>query len=215
MGLPGIAHPEKRTMAKLILSLDGKVLREIPLDQPRMTIGRKAHNPIHIDNLAISGEHACIVQNGQSYSLEDLGSTNGTLVNGQPFKKGLLREGDLIELGKYRLKFFGDQMGASVGMATGINTTLNGVKTQAVLQILSGSQAGKLLELTKDLSTLGKPGIQVATIARRPEGYFVAQIEGAQAALLNTQPLAAQAQRLEDHDILELAGVKMEFYFKA
>lgn len=196
-------------MAKLILSLDGKILREIPLDQPRMTIGRKAHNAIHIDNLAISGEHACIVQDERGYSLEDLGSTNGTLVNGRPFKKGLLQEGDLIELGKYRLKFFSDK--------AVMTTTLNGSRPQtvALLQILSGSQAGKQLELTKDLSTLGKPGLQVATITRRPQGYFVTQIEGKQAALLNTQPLTAQAQLLEEHDILELAGVKMEFYFKS
>ena len=69
-------------MAKLILSLDGQVLREVPLDKERVTIGRKPHNDIPIENLAVSGEHACIVTILNDSFLEDLGSTNGTLVNG-------------------------------------------------------------------------------------------------------------------------------------
>ncbi|HNI20831.1 MAG TPA: FHA domain-containing protein, partial [Nitrospira sp.] len=71
-------------MAKLILSMDGLVLKEIPLNKERMTIGRKPHNDIQIDNLAISGEHSVIVTILNDSFLEDLNSTNGTYVNGQP-----------------------------------------------------------------------------------------------------------------------------------
>ena len=95
-------------MAKLILSMDGLVLKEIPLTKERTTIGRKPHNDIQIDNLAVSGEHAVIVTILNDCFLEDLGSTNGTLVNGNPVKKHFLQNNDVVELGKYRLKFVGE-----------------------------------------------------------------------------------------------------------
>jgi len=94
-------------MAKLILSLDGLVLNEFSLTKERTTIGRKPHNDIQIDNLAVSGEHAVVVTIGNDCFLEDVGSTNGTLVNGAPVKKHLLRNDDVIELGKYKLTFAG------------------------------------------------------------------------------------------------------------
>jgi predicted component of type VI protein secretion system len=95
----------KKAMAKLILSMDGLVLKEIPLRKERMSIGRKAHNDIQIDNMAISGEHAAVVTILNDSFLEDLNSTNGTLVNGQPVKKHFLKDGDVIELGKYKMKY--------------------------------------------------------------------------------------------------------------
>ena len=95
-------------MAKLILSMDGLVLKEFTLSKERTTIGRKAHNDIQIDNLAVSGEHAVVVTILSDSFLEDLGSTNGTLVNGQPVKKHFLQNNDVIELGKYKLKFVAD-----------------------------------------------------------------------------------------------------------
>ncbi len=85
----------------------------------------------------------------------------------------------------------------------------------AVVQILTGPNAGKELELVKSLTTLGKPGLQVAVLARRPHGFFITHVEGATFPLLNGQPLSEQPQQLKDHDLIELAGVKMEFYFKA
>lgn len=85
----------------------------------------------------------------------------------------------------------------------------------AVVQILTGPNAGKELELVKNLTTLGKPGLQVAVLARRPHGFFITHVEGASYPLLNGQPLSEQPHQLNDHDLIELAGVKMEFYFKA
>ena len=95
-------------MAKLILSMDGLVLKEINLSKERTTIGRKPHNDIQIDNLAVSGEHGVIVTILNDSFLEDLGSTNGTLVNGQPIKKHFLQPNDVIELGKYKLKYINE-----------------------------------------------------------------------------------------------------------
>jgi hypothetical protein len=84
----------------------------------------------------------------------------------------------------------------------------------AMLQLLSGPNAGKELELTKPLTTLGKPGVQVAVITRRPQGYFITHVEGANFPVVNGKPLDAQAHSLNDHDVIELAGVKMEFFLK-
>ncbi len=84
----------------------------------------------------------------------------------------------------------------------------------AAIQILTGSSAGKELELTKNLTTLGKPGVQVAVITRRPHGYFITHVEGASYPVINGKTLDAQAHQLNDHDVIELAGVKMEFFLK-
>ena len=68
--------------------------------------------------------------------------------------------------------------------------------------------------MTKSLTTLGKPGVQVAVIARRPHGYFITHVEGAQYPLVNGQAIEAQARALADHDVIEIAGIKMEFFLK-
>src|SRR5512147_607182 len=95
-------------MAKLILSMDGLVLKEIPLTKERTTLGRKPHNDIQIDNLAVSGEHAAIITILNDSFIEDLGSTNGTMVNGKPIKKHFLQNNDVVEIGKHKLKYFND-----------------------------------------------------------------------------------------------------------
>lgn len=257
-------------MAKLILSMDGLVLKEINLTKERTTIGRKPHNDIQIDNLAVSGEHAVIVTILQDSFLEDLGSTNGTVVNGQSIKKHFLQSNDIIELGKYKLKYVSEAQpgqakaadfektmvlrpGAVKPSATGTpaaapaapapaapaakaakafsDTATNpglastgplatprpaagGAQKAAALQLLSGPNAGKELELTKPLTTLGKPGVQVAVITRRPQGFFITHVEGGSFPVVNGKPLDAQAHALNDHDVIELVGVKMEFFYK-
>lgn len=213
-------------MAKLILSMDGLVLKEIQLEKERLTIGRKPHNDIQIDNLAISGDHAVIVTILNDSFLEDLNSTNGTLVNGQTIKKHFLRPNDVIELGKYKLKYMNElAASASVPLETSAAPSLSPAKVSvaavketsvppAAIQVLNGGNAGKTLDLVKTLTTLGKPGVQVAVIARRSNGYFVTHVEGTNFPVLNGVTLDAQAQPLKDHDVLEIAGIKMEFFLK-
>ncbi len=244
-------------MAKLIMSLDSAVIREVPLDKERFTIGRKAHNDIQIDNLAVSGEHALIVTILNDSFLEDLGSTNGTLVNGNPVKKHILQTNDVVEIGKYKLKFVSEAPTGAASVAdfektmvlrapigkmpgpggggfgdTQVSPSATQTTTQsqppppqraaapklaerlAAVQILTGPSAGKELELVKNLTTLGKPGVQVAVITRRPHGYFITHVEGAKFPVINGKALDAQAHQLNDHDVIELAGVKMEFFFK-
>jgi len=285
-------------MAKLILSMDGQVLKEIPLSKERITIGRKAQNDVQIDNLAVSGEHAVIVSIMDDAFLEDLGSTNGTMVNGKSVKKHFLQDNDVVELGKYKLKYVvekkaqpkaapaapaaadfektmvlrpgamkaaveqakamaaaGGQPAAAQAMraaavqqvaqsaaATGVadkdaktapasasaavapahatqqlpaQATASAPKqVTGMIRLLSGANAGKELELAKPLTTLGKPGVQVAVFTRRPHGYFITHVEGAQQPAVNGQSIGNAPHALKDHDVIELAGVKMEFFFK-
>jgi len=216
--------------AKLILSMDGLVLKEIALDKERMTIGRKPQNDIQIDNLAISGEHAAVVTILNDSFLEDINSTNGTLVNGQPIKKHFLQHGDVIELGKYKLKYLNEKPlyaetdyqktaldAPAAAKPAPLSASDVGVSPQdmkAVLLIRSGSNTGKQLELLKPMTTLGKPGVQVAVIARKPQGFFLTHVEGAKFPLVNGVAIDAQARLLNEHDVLELAGVRMEFLRK-
>ena len=233
-------------MAKLILSMDGLVLKEIPLDKERLTIGRKPQNDIQIDNLAISGEHAVIVTILADSFLEDLNSTNGTQVNGQAIKRHFLRNNDIVELGKYKLKYLVENGPSASGTdpepaikvkaaiptkaaelqlevdpdarkpaatATAAASRSEGLPVAAI-QLLSGPNAGKQLDLQKTLTTLGKPGVQVAVIAKRPHGYFITHVEGDQFPTLNGRPIDAQARALNDHDVIEIAGTKMEFFHK-
>ncbi len=255
-------------MAKLILSMDGLVLKEITLREERTTIGRRPSNDIVIDNLAISGEHAVIVTILNDSFLEDLGSTNGTLVNGAPVKKHFLQNNDLIELGKYKLKYIIDahkpgaaadfertmvlrpgqvprterapaaveaassaafvaspapqpamaspaspQPGPAI-VAPPVAPSFASASNQAAIQILNGPNSGRELLLTKALTTLGRPGVQVAVITRRPQGYFITHVEGVSFPSVNGTVLGAEAHPLNDHDVLELSGTKMEFFFK-
>lgn len=204
--------------AKLILSMDGAVLQEHVLDKERTTIGRKPHNDIVIDNLAVSGEHAAIVTILNDSFLEDLDSTNGVTVNGISIKKHFLQPNDLIEIGKYKLKYINEQQGEQRAEPEDFERTMvirppaskpqtettaheatgkyiaptspsaapptaspapaqpapqAGTAVAAALQILTGPNAGRELDLVKNLTTLGKPGVQVAVLTRRPHGYFI------------------------------------------
>lgn len=231
-------------MAKIILSLEGSVIREVPLDKDRITIGRKPTNDIQIENLAVSGEHACIVTILNDSFLEDLGSTNGTLVNGNKVAKHILQSNDVIEIGKYKMKYVVEAVAAAAAQAPAEDfektmvmrappkvakpaaapapaaaaprpaTAPAEAQPMAALQILTGAAAGREIELTKNLTTLGKPGVQVAVITRRPQGYFITHVEGASFPVVNGKALDAQARPLKDHDVIELTGVKMEFFVK-
>ena len=100
--------------------------------------------------------------------------------------------------------------------ATGIDPSLvPNALPLAKLQVLSGAFAGRELELTKALTTLGRPGVQVAAITRRAEGYYIVHVESGKEGdypLVNGQPIGAQARKLSDNDVVQLAGVKMGFF---
>ncbi len=224
----------------LVLTLNQSVLGEFSLEKERLLIGRKPENDIQVDNLAVSGQHAAIITILNDSFLEDLDSTNGTFVNGKLVKKHALKHGDVITIGKHELKYVNDDattddqdfektMIIRPGMASHAAAAAKAEETAppppaglgsqvaaedmplGQIQVLSGPGAGKELELKKALITLGRPGVQVAVITRRPQGYFITHVEGKH-PLVNGDSIGAQAHALKDHDVVELAGVKMEFF---
>jgi len=95
-------------MGKLVVSLDGVVIKEVQITKDKTTLGRRPYNDIVIDNLAVSGEHAVLQMVGADVFIEDLNSTNGTYINGKAVKKQLLSHNDTVEIGKYKIKFIVD-----------------------------------------------------------------------------------------------------------
>jgi pSer/pThr/pTyr-binding forkhead associated (FHA) protein len=247
-------------MAKLHFSLDGNSLGEFDLGKERTTIGRRPANDIHIDNLAVSGDHAVITTIGNDSFLEDLNSTNGTLVNKKPVKKHVLHHGDIIEFGKYQLKYVNKMQENRPVNSDGFENTVvvrpaklvvsapeikaepevevvvekssiapaiesvssvtpepiidssNNTQKLGYLRVLSGDNSGRELSLNKSMTTLGKPGVQVAVITKRPHGYFISHVEGEKQLLVNGRNAGEKAYELSDRDVIDLIGTQMEFY---
>ncbi|OHC72209.1 MAG: FHA domain-containing protein [Rhodoferax sp. RIFCSPLOWO2_12_FULL_60_11] len=222
-------------MPKMIVSIDGVVIKEVQLTKDRTTLGRRPYNDIVIDNLAVSGEHAAVQMTGGQVYLEDLNSTNGTYVNGKAVKKQLLQDGDSVEVGKYKIKFVSDVLGESYektmmvkagasGLApsaaptsltppatAGFAAQASAEPPSAAIKVLSGAAAGREVPLTKVVTTIGKPGVAVAAITRRQRGFVVHHVEGAGNPTLNGLPVGAEQVALKNGDLIELAGTQMQF----
>jgi len=206
-------------MPKMIVSIDGVVIKEVQLTKDRTTLGRRPYNDIVIDNLAVSGEHAVMQMSGMDVFLEDLNSTNGTYVNGKAIKKQQLQSGDTVEIGKYKIKFVHEganeshekTMVISAGTVIPPEPTVAMVVANAAIKVMSGTAAGREVPLVKVVTTIGKPGVAVAAITRRPHGFVVAMVEGVQKPTINGSPIGTDAVNLRHGDMLELAGTKMQF----
>ena len=244
-------------MARLILSLDGQVLAEYNMNKERYTMGRLPDNDVRVDNAAVSGHHALVINILNDSFLEDLNSTNGTYVNGKLIKKHALQHGDVITIGHHHLRFVDseveepeadefertmvigpgqvneERLREAVESRPAVSPAEKGKAAPAAaaapasapagaeparparLQVLSGQFAGRELELSKTLTTLGRPGVQVAAITRRAEGYSIVHVESARPddyPLVNGEPIGPQSKRLRHYDVITLAGVKMGFF---
>jgi hypothetical protein len=222
-------------MPKMIVSIDGVVIKEVQITKDRTTLGRRPYNDIVIDNLAVSGEHAVLQMLGGQVYLEDLNSTNGTYVNGKAAKKQLLQNGDTVEVGKYKIKFVTDTAGESFEKTMMVKAGAGGLAyaptsapppafphdaaassggvdvLPAAIKVLSGAAAGRKVPLTKVVTTIGKPGVAVAAITRRQHSFFVHHVEGAGNPALNGAPIGADPMALKNGDLIELAGTQMQF----
>ena len=223
-------------MGKLVVSLDGVVIKEVQITKDKTTLGRRPYNDIVIDNLAVSGEHAVLQMVGADVFIEDLNSTNGTYINGKAVKKQLLSHNDTVEIGKYKIKFlvedgtdyektmimkpgmrapassgFGSSHGAGPGVGASGFGTLGGSTAPASIRVLNGAAAGREVVLTKVVTTVGKPGVQVASITKRPGGYVLAHVEGTLQPSVNGSAIVGETVHLKNGDVVELAGTQMQF----
>jgi pSer/pThr/pTyr-binding forkhead associated (FHA) protein len=224
-------------MGKLVVSLDGVVIKEVQITKDKTTLGRRPYNDIVIDNLAVSGEHAVLQMVGADVFIEDLNSTNGTYINGKAIKKQLLTHNDTVEIGKYKIKYLVDESsdyektmimrpgGTPAGVASGAASSNFGalggapapaqaVAQPASIKVLNGAAAGREVVLTKVVTTVGKPGVQVASITKRPNGYAFAHVEGATKPSINGVPIVGDSVPLRNGDVIELAGTQMQFIYR-
>lgn len=200
-------------MGKIIIARDGVVEQEIALTKERMTIGRRSHNDIVLSHPAVSGEHAVITTILDDAFLEDLHSTNGTFVNGQRIGKHILQHGDTIKLAKYRIEYVADGTRPQLASAQSDATVPlpQAAAAAAKVEVLNGANAGKQLALTKPLTTLGRPAVQVVVISRGVDAYSIAQVEGDAPTQVNGMLLGKQPVRLKNGDIIDLSGIQMVF----
>ncbi len=227
-------------MAKIIVSWDGQLLHEVTLDKERITIGRRPHNDIVLDARSVSAAHAAIVTIGHNSYVEDLNSTNGILVNGEPVSKHYLQNHDIIRVANYDIRYFNPAArrvtgrGTNSGLgfpnsnfhvdsaiaaqrgetdiATSINHTTSPV---AILRIRTGPYAGKEMVVTKSETTIGDPGVQVAMITRRPQGFLITHVEGECFPVVNGVSIGAGATPLVPGSVVNLSGTEVEFLLRS
>jgi len=245
-------------MSHLVVTIDDKLIGEFPIDNEKVSIGRKPDNDVCLNNLAISGYHSQIITVLDSSFLEDLNSTNGTYVNARLVKKHALEDGDLIDIGNHRIRYVNstgqqkqdnnDDVLEKTIVLSPSDTSLREAKairreetvvepkekvesvveenpaapsvdapakeTIGKLQVLNGKNAGLVLDLKKSLTTFGSPKLSVAGVTKRATGFFLIHVQGTEGhpTILNGEPLKDKATCLEDHDIIEVAGIKLEFY---
>ena len=184
-------------MPKMIISLGGAVLKEVKLTKDRTSLGRRPHNDIVIDNMAVSGEHAVVQMSGLEAYIEDLNSTNGTYVNGKTVKKQQLHHEDTIEIGKYKIRYIDEAQQALV--------------VSGVIKVLTGPAAGREMALVKPVTSLGKVGVSVATITKTPRGFAITHVDGSIPPTVNGESVGTGSVALMDGDLIELAGTQMHF----
>jgi pSer/pThr/pTyr-binding forkhead associated (FHA) protein len=212
----------------MIVSIDSVVIKEVELTKERTTLGRRPYNDIVIDNLAVSGEHAVIHMADDGVEIEDVGSTNGTYVNAKAVTRQELRNGDIVEVGKYKIRFLQEAEGENFektmlvkpGMvspsmvaprAAAAATPQAAVPLSAVIRVMSGAAAGREVALLKVVTTIGKPGVAVASITKRHQGHVLAHVEGPDRPLLNGTPMGEAPVSLKHGDRITLAGTEMQF----
>ena len=215
-------------MPRMIVSIDSVVIKEVKLTKERTTLGRRPYNDIVIDNLAVSGKHAVIHMTDDGVEIEDVGSTNGTYVNAKAVTRQELRNGDIIEVGKYKIRFLQEAEGENFektmlvkpGMvspsmvaprAAAAATPQAAVPLSAVIRVMSGAAAGREVAVLKVVTTIGKPGVAVASITKRHQGHVLAHVEGPDRPLLNGTPMGEAPVSLKHGDRITLAGTEMQF----
>jgi len=219
-------------MAKLIVTSKGDLVGEFPLSKEYITVGRKSDNDIHIENPSISGYHAQVITILNDSFIEDLNSTNGTFVNSRMVRKHALHDGDVISLGQHKLEYVNELTAKGAGQVSNRTMVIGGdakvaakqrmtdtqIKAQelanARVRIASGSNEGKELLLTKPVTTLGQPGVVVAAISRKDDGFYIMLVEGddeQKHPQVNGETIDQDARLLNPGDNINIGGIRMQF----
>lgn len=208
-------------MSKLIITTEDNIVSEVELERRSYSIGRKPDNDVHIDDSTVSGSHAIVevranptLEELDDIRIEDLGSTNGTLINGRKIKQAQLKNGDRVLLGSCEVRV--ETREAPEFEKTAIISKEGAAQGGgAWLQLLNGPRAGHAMQLVKECTSVGHSGITVV-VSKRPEGWFVSQLEGHQvednrAPTVNGNRLGVEAIPLGEQDVIEIDGMQVQF----
>lgn len=228
-------------MAKLLVTREGVSPTYCDIDVDRLIIGRDTECNLKLDDANVSKRHAAIYTLGNDDILEDLGSTNGTILNGEVIKRHILQDHDVVEIGAYRLEYLNqraqkemdfdrtmmagqDMLSAAlVGSyaqrqdAPRVNTTRDTVVTcqEAALLGMEGAQAGWHIALDKIVTPLARAnGVTPAAILKRPDGYMVMRVAKQGVVRVNGEIIGEAWKMLENDDVIELGKDRYSFYLK-
>lgn len=201
-------------MPQLIATVKGVEVRHVHLKKDRTTLGRKPENDIVLDTMVVSGQHCAFDLVGVAdVFLVDLGSTNGTYVNDRMVKERThLNDGDMIAIGPYRIRYLQASEEPSTFFGTTSFHTSELQPLHASFAVLTGTSAGLEVPVVKAVTTFGKPGVSVVSVAQRRGAYFVTHLGGETRPLLNDKPIGEEPLMLSDRDVLDLAGTQMRFH---
>jgi pSer/pThr/pTyr-binding forkhead associated (FHA) protein len=227
-------------MAKLIVSQNGEVIENRFLNESGFTIGSLAESDLCLAVEGVSRSHARITSVGNDDILDDLGSTNGTLVNGLPITRHILQNDDVIEIADVQIRYRnhkaidgpsfdrtmiiqasaleGDAPAQPVG-AYALATAKKEHRFRAgarmgLIRVFNGVHRSKEIELSRVLHTFGTPGKQLAVINARPHGYFITHVEGKKTARVNDKSIGLQPHPLTPNDMIEVGDEKLLFLLK-
>jgi pSer/pThr/pTyr-binding forkhead associated (FHA) protein len=196
-------------VSKLSLSFKGNLLKVYQLDDGEIVIGSDPASQLHIDSLAVQPRHASVTTKGDVSFLRDLGTPEGTLVNGTKVTEHPLKDGDTIRVGKHDLVYTFSPTTSEEGGE--FKATPKARPKTAWLQILTGNNVGKTISLKNNMTNLGKAGVQTAVIARRGDGYFITHLEGEHSPKVDGVAIGNNSRQLEDGNVIQIGNVKMQF----
>ena len=227
-------------MAKLIVSQNGTVTENRFLNDASFTVGSLPDSDLCLAIAGVSRSHARITSIGNDDILEDLGSTNGTVVNGQPVTRHILQNDDVIEIAGVQIRYRNHKAidGPSfdrtmiiqaselehnapaqpVG-AYSLATAKRELRLKkrgrlGLVRVFDGTQSSREIELSEVLHIFGIPGKQLAVINARPHGYFITHVEGKKPARLNGKSIGFEPRALSPHDTIEVGDQKLVFLFR-
>jgi len=203
-----------------------------------MLVGNDPKCKLHIDSLAIQSQHARIDTQGDTSVLVDLDTQAGTFINNVRINKQMLKDGDVIRVGKHLLTYQYEsvpELTEALDLELDIepmelvsktssetttpeqNTATPTVsahegKRLAWLQIMNGQNLGKTISLNRSMTNLGKPGVATAVITRRNDGYFLSHLEGDKPPMVNNKPIGAHSYKFIDGDTVQIGNIKMQFF---
>jgi len=219
-------------MEKLVVLNGDGATQEFALDQKRIKLGRDQSNDVCLSDKSVSRHHASVVRIFTEFFLEDEKSTNGTLLNGVEIRKHILKNGDEIDIGKYKLRFQeteAEQMGEDddLDKTMVIRTTAKNrpkpvsrtpskpaaaAASQARIRFLTGPEQGEFKNLDRSFFTIGKPGGDLVLINRRHTGYFLLKMGGDNVPSVNGKPVKIGGVELFDGDKIQVGELSLEFF---